>query len=204
MASDTLFEQLKHPNPNLRERAMLQIAENQDENTIPRLMNNLSDEDTVYRRASVKALGVVGIEAVAPLVEKLLHDDNPTTRASCAKALTQIAVNFPDTQFPQKGLEGLKTAIEDPNPVVHIASVMALGEIGSPAFEILAETLKNTENLAVAVATINAFGSMGDSRGLEVLAKLAEDESADPYIIESARSALPRLEQVIKYQQMNT
>ncbi|MEM7726080.1 MAG: HEAT repeat domain-containing protein [Cyanobacteria bacterium P01_A01_bin.45] len=199
MSSDTLFQQLKHPNPNLRERAMLQIAENRDENTIPRLMDNLSDEDTVYRRASVKTLGAVGVDAVSPLVEKLLNDDNATTRASCAKALTQIAVNFPDTPFPEEGLEGLKTAIEDPNPVVHIASVMALGEVGSPAFDILAEALQNTENLAVAVAIVNAFSSMGDSRGLEILARLAEDESADAYISESAKSGLSRLEQVIKY-----
>ncbi|MGD1871739.1 MAG: HEAT repeat domain-containing protein [Mastigocoleus sp.] len=199
MSSDTLFQQLKHPNPNLRERAMLQIAENRDENTIPRLMDNLSDEDTVYRRASVKTLGAVGVDAVSPLVEKLLNDDNATTRASCAKALTQIAVNFPDTPFPEEGLEGLKTAIEDPNPVVHIASVMALGEVGSPAFDILAEALQNTENLAVAVAIVNAFSSMGDSRGLEILTRLAEDESADAYISESAKSGLSRLEQVIKY-----
>ena len=203
MAEDNLFKQLKHPNPNLRERAMLQIAENRDENTIPRLMDNLSDEDTVYRRASVKALGVVGVDAVAPLVDKLLNDDNATTRASCAKALTQIAVNYPDTTFPEQGLEGLKKAIDDPNPVVHIASVMALGEVGSAAFDILAEALQNTENLAVGVAIINALGSMGDTRGLEILAKIAEDESADPYISESAKSALPRLEQVIKYKQVS-
>ena len=38
MTTDSLFEQLKHPNPHLRERAMRELAETRDENTIPRLI----------------------------------------------------------------------------------------------------------------------------------------------------------------------
>ena len=53
---DSLFERLKHPNPNLRERAMVEIAESRDETTIPRLMSLLGEEDVTYRRAAVKTL----------------------------------------------------------------------------------------------------------------------------------------------------
>jgi bilin biosynthesis protein len=45
-------------------------------------------------------------------------------------------------------LQGLKKAIDDPNPVVNIASVMALGQMGSSAFEILVESLNTTDNVA--------------------------------------------------------
>ncbi|MBX9259106.1 HEAT repeat domain-containing protein [Desmonostoc muscorum CCALA 125] len=199
MTTDSLFEQLKHPNPNLRERAMWQLAEVRDENTIPRLMSILDDEDVTYRRAAVKALGAIGVEAVPAVVESLVNSDNPTIRGSCAKALAQIAANHPDVPFPEEGLQGLKTALNDENGVVYIASVMALGEIGSPAFEILTEALKTTDNVAVAVAIVNALGSMGDVRGVEVLTALTNDETVDTYVRESAVSALPRLEQVIKY-----
>ncbi|MDF5710184.1 MAG: HEAT repeat domain-containing protein [Nostoc sp. S4] len=199
MTTDSLFEQLKHPNPNLRERAMWQLAEVRDQNTIPRLMSILDDEDVTYRRAAVKALGAIGVDAVPALVESLLNSDNATIRGSCAKALAQVAANHPDIPFPQEGLQGLKTALDDPNGVVYIASVMALGEIGSPAFEILTEALKTTDNVAVAVAIVNALGSMGDARGVEVLTALTKDETVDSYVQESAVSALPRLEQVIKY-----
>ncbi|MEH2070749.1 MAG: HEAT repeat domain-containing protein [Nostoc sp.] len=199
MTTDSLFEQLKHPNPNLRERAMWQLAEVRDQNTIPRLMSILDDEDVTYRRAAVKALGAVGVDAVPALVESLLNSDNATIRGSCAKALAQVAANHPDIPFPQEGLQGLKTALDDSNGVVYIASVMALGEIGSPAFEILTEALKTTDNVAVAVAIVNALGSMGDQRGVEVLTALTNDETVDSYVRESAVSALPRLEQVIKY-----
>lgn len=201
MTQDALFQQLKHPNPNLRQRAMSQLAEERTQDTIPRLMGILGEEDIVYRRAAVQALGVIGPDAVPPLVESLLNSDNDTIRASCAKALAQVVVNHPEVPLPTEGIQGLKTALNDPNAVVHITSVMTLGEIGSPALDILIETLKTTDNVALAVATVNALGSIGDQRAVEVLATFANDESADSYVRESATSALSRLDQVIKYQE---
>jgi bilin biosynthesis protein len=147
----------------------------------------------------VVALGLIGSDAVPAIVESLLNSDNVTIRGSCAKALAQIAVKHSEESFPTEGLQGLTAAINDPNPVVHIASVMALGEIGAPAFDILVEALKTTDNVAVAVAIVNALGSSGDERSVEVLTALTNDQSVDPYVRESAVSALPRLDQVINY-----
>lgn len=199
MSLDDLFEKLKHPNPNLRGKAMVKIAENRDETTIPRLMSILDQEDVLYRRSAVKTLGVIGAEVVPSVVYLLLNSDNPTVRSSCAKALAQIVVNHPDLPMPEEGIQGLKQALDDPNPVVNIPAVMTLGEIGSPVFDLLVETLNTTENIAVQVAILNALGSMGDSRGIEVLTNLSNDKSADPYLQESATSALSRLEMVMKY-----
>ena len=199
MTIDALFEKLKHPNPNLRSKAMWEIAENQDENTIPRLMNILNQENVVYRRAAVKTLGIIGKEVVEPVVDSLLNSDNPTVRSSCAKVLAQIVVNHPNVPMPDEGIEGLKQALSDPNPVVNIPAVMTLGEIGSPVFDLLAETLVTTDNIVVQISIINALGSMGDARGIEVLSNLSQDKSADPYLQESATSALSRLEMVMKY-----
>ncbi|MGF1541756.1 MAG: HEAT repeat domain-containing protein [Pleurocapsa sp.] len=199
MTIDALFEQLKHPNPNLRRQAMWELTEVRDENTIPRLMAILGEEEVTYRRTAVKALGAIGADVVPLVVESLLNSDNPTIRSSCAKVLAQIAVNYPDVPFPEEGIQGLKQALNDPNPVVNIPAVMTLGEIGSPVFELLVETLNTTDNLAVGVAIINALGSMGDERAIEILTNLSQDESVDPYISESATSALSRLEMVIKY-----
>ena len=199
MTTDSLFDRLKHPNPHLREQAMLEIAESRDENTIPRLMSILDEEDTTYRRAAVKTLGVIGLDSVPLVVEALLHSDNVTVRGSAAKALAQIAVNYPDLPFPEAGLQGLKTAINDPNPVVHIASVMALGQMGSAAYGILVESLKTTDNVAVQVAIVNALASIGDPKCAEVLTTFANDKSVDSYVRESATSALSRLDLVINY-----
>jgi len=183
---------------------MQELAEVRDEQTIPRLMEILDEEDVAYRRAAVKALGVIGEDAVPSLVEVLLESDNATVRASCTKALAQVSFNHPGDPFPEEGIRGLKAAIDDPNPVVHIAGAMALGQIGSPVFELVVEVLETTENLALAVALINALGSMGDSRAKEVLSRLEQDESKDSYIRESATSALSRLDQVIGFRNLGS
>ena len=199
---DPLFERLKHPNPNLRERAMVEIAESRDETTIPRLMSLLGEEDVVYRRAAVKTLGVIGFDTIPPLMESLATSDNIVVKASCGKALAQIAVNYPDRPFPPEVIEGLKRAIDDPNPVVHIVAVMALGAMGNQALDALIEGLETTENISVGVAIINALGSIIDDRAMEVLVAIGNDESKDPYLQESAKSAASRLEQITKFSEV--
>lgn len=196
MTNDALFEQLKHPNPHIREQAMWGLVDHRDDTTIERLMSILDEEDTTYRRAAVKALGAIGLDAVPPLVETLKNSDNATVRSSCAKALAQVALNYPEEPFPEEGLQGLRTAIDDPNPVVNIASIMALGEMGTPAFDLLAEALKTSENIAVQVAVANALVSTRDDRASAILEALAEDESADSYVRETAVSALSRIAMV--------
>ena len=182
MAADSLFEQLKHPNPQMRQRAMTEIVETRDENTIPRLMEALGVEDTVYRRASVKTLGAIGMDSIPAVAEQMLNSENDTVRASCTKAMAQIAVNHPDTEFPAEGIAALRKALEDPYPVVQIASVMSLGEIGMPAVDTLLEVLKTTDNVAIALTITNTLGSIGDPRAVDVLRELITDESVDSYV----------------------
>ena len=200
MTTAALLEQLKHPNPHMRDRAMLEIIENRDETTIPQLISILDSEDVVYRRAAVKLLGLLDLAVVPPLVAAMLENDNVTVRGSAAKALAQVAINYPDEPFPAEGLQGLQTAISDPNPVVHIAAIMALGQIGTPAFEILIDSLKTTDNIAVQVTIINSLADLGDPRCAQVLADYAKDESVDEYVRETATSALSRLELVMNNQ----
>jgi bilin biosynthesis protein len=198
--TEELFQRLKHPNPNLRDQAMWELAENPDETTIPRLISILDEEDTTYRRAAVKALGAIGHETVPPLVDALLNSDNVTVRGSAAKALAQVVINHPDVPLSAEGVQGLKTALNDANPVVNIAVVMALGEIGTPVVEILIEALQTTDNPALAISLVNALSSIGDERGVDVLTQLTQDESTDSYVRESAISALSRLEMTTQFQ----
>jgi bilin biosynthesis protein len=196
MSQDALFEQLKHPNPNIRNRAMIEIADTRDADTIPRLVAVLDDEDVTFRRAAVQALGVIGADAVPAVVESLLSSENVTVRGSCAKALAQVAVNYRDEPFPAVGFEGLKQSLNDPNPVVHIASAMALGEMGSPAFGIVSESLATTDNPALAVSLVNALAAIADEQSMVLLQEVSQDEQTDSYVRETAISAISRIELV--------
>jgi bilin biosynthesis protein len=195
---EDLFQLLRHPNPHLRDQAMWELAEYSDKTIITRLMGILDDEDTTYRRAAVKALGAIGHHSIPFLVEALLTSENVVVRGSAAKALAQVAINYPSDPFPEEGLAGLKSALQDPNPVVHIAAVMAMGEIGAPVVESLIEALETTHNPALAVSITNALASIQDERGVAVLNKLIEDPSTDSYVRETAVSALSRLDLLMK------
>jgi bilin biosynthesis protein len=201
MTTDALFDRLKHPNPNLRDRAMLELVETRDENTIPRLINILDETDITYRRAAVKTLGAIGVDTVPFLIAILASSDNVTVRGSAVKAMAQVIINYPEIPFPIAGIECLKTAMSDENPVVNIAAVMALGVLGSPAFEIMVEALNTTDNIALQVTLVNTLASLGDPRAESILVAAIENTNLDEYVRESATSALPRLEQTINYKQ---
>jgi bilin biosynthesis protein len=192
--SDQFFNQLKHPNPNLREQAMFEIVDRRDETTIPRLMAALDDEDTTYRRAAVKTLGAVGIDTIPVLVEALLTSDNVTVRGSAAKALAQVAINYPEIPFPQLGLDGLRQSLDDANPVVYIASAMALGEIGEPALPILLDVMKTTDNMALQLSIVNALAAVQGDQAAAALEAICSDNAIEGYVKETAISALSRLE----------
>lgn len=194
MTTDTLFEQLKHPNPNLRQRAINGLADAQDDATIiPRLMDNLTSEDMVYRRASVKALGAIGEPAVVALTDTLRTSDNATARASCVKALAQVAVQCEEGAFPELALQALTEGLRDANPVVYLASVMALGQVGVPALDVLIDALKNLDNVAVATSIANTLGSINDPKSVAALQEVVASESIDPYVKELAQSSLDRM-----------
>jgi bilin biosynthesis protein len=194
MSIETFFQQLKHPNPNVRNQAMWEIAEIADAEVIAKLMSILDEDDTNYRRAAVKTLGEIGHATVSPLVEALLNSENVTVRGSAAKALAQVVICHPDQPLSEEGVEGLRSALEDPNPVVNIAAVMAMGEIGEPVLDILIEVLRATDNPALAISLVNAIASIGDTRGMDVLRWIIDNEESDSYVKESAISALSRCE----------
>lgn len=201
MTGDTLFDRLRHPNPNLRDRAMIEIVETRDETTIPRLIEILDDTDTTYRRAAVKTLGAIGVDTVPFLVSVMATSDNVTVRGSAVKAFAQVILNYPEVPFPAAGLACLQASMGDENPVVSIAAVMALGEMGAPAFDLLVAELNTTDNIALQVTLVNTLGSSGDRRAEAILIAARDDEDRDPYVRELATSALSRLDSTISYRE---
>ena len=197
MPIDALLAKLKHPNPNMRSRAMHAIADTRDESTIPELIQYLGEEDTDFRRAVVKTLGLIGADSVPFLVRRLQESTDTTEKASCTKAMAQVAVNHPDEPFPQVGSDALAAALNDDDPVVHITAAMALGAVGAAAKDILLNGLSNASNPAVAISIVNALSSIRDESILDVLQEIATDESIDSYVQETAVSAISRLEMML-------
>lgn len=199
MSLEERYPNLKHKNPNLRARTMDEIAENYTESTISELVSILYSEDVPYRRTAAKTLGVIGLDTVPFVLKELNNSDNALVRASCADILADIVFQHGESEkFPPEVMAGLRQTLEDPNPLVYLTAIGALSTLGKSAFNILQEAL-TIDNIAVQVAVVDALGSLGDERGLELLQSLSQDETVDTYIKDSAVSALSRLEQVIKF-----
>ncbi len=145
-----------------------------------------------------ESLRTIGLNAIPSLVKRATSSNDAAARASAVKALAAIALNFPDRELPTNALKALNSALHDPDRTVQLATVSALSTLGQPAFDILTSAL-NTEDIALCVAVISALGSLGDPRSTEILATIAADQTADPYLRESATSALSRLEQILKF-----
>ena len=200
---DQCFEDLGHPNPYVQTEAFLAMVRHHPEASLPRLLQLLDHQDVVRRRAAVRALGAFGERAMLPLAEKFQTSLDGTVRASCVKAYAQIASNVPGINFPPEAMEALTTALRDNSPVVGIAAVMALGQVGEQALPVLVQVCRGA-NEAQAVAAVNALASIDHADVAICLAQLAAADTTDVYVRESVVSALARVEDLRARQSSST
>jgi len=196
---DQLFEDLGHPNPYVQTEAFLEMVRHHEVASLPRLLLLLDHEDVVKRRAAVRALGVFGERAMLPLAERFDTSSDPIVRASCVKAYAQIASNRQGIVFPAEAMAVLEGALQDTSPVVAIAAVMTLGQVGEQALPVLLR-ISRGDNEAQAVAAVNALAGLDHPDVSSCLAELSSAEGTDTYVRETALSALARVEELHKRQ----
>jgi HEAT repeat protein len=132
------------------------------------LINALKSTDWEARREVVSALGNTGSEnAVDPLIDVLLHDENEQVRETAASWLGRIGAERSVPSFV-KILKNYLAGTEHSTSLV-FTSVTALGEIGSTqgltVLKKLTESLEQsgaTENLSKVEHAIKEIGSASD------------------------------------------
>ena len=194
---DQLFEDLGHPNPYVQTEAFLEMARHHEVASLPRLLLLLDHKDVVRRRAAVRALGAFAERAMLPLAVRFNTSTDPIVRASCVKAYAQIASNRKGIVFPAEAMAVLEDALQDISPVVAIAAVMTLGQVGEQALPLLLR-ISRDDNEAQAVAAVNALAGIDHPNVISCLAELSSAEGSDTYVRETAISALARVEQLHK------
>ena len=89
-------------------------------------------------------------------------------------------------------MDVLQAGLADPSPVVAVASVMALGQVGEQAVSLLLEVSRG-DNPAQAVAAVNALAEINHPSvedGFEALLTL---DNLDDYVRETLASAVLRV-----------
>ena len=168
------------------------MAQHWQEEAMPRLIALLDQPDVSLRRASVRGLGAFGEVAMQPIADCFRSSDDGTVRASCVKAYAQLASNYPGISFSVDAMDVLQAGLADPSPVVAVASVMALGQVGEQAVSLLLEVSRG-DNPAQAIAAVNALAEINHPSvedGFEALLAL---DNLDDYVRETLASAVLRV-----------
>lgn len=195
---DELFDDLtNHPSPRIQEQASWVMVDHYPEQSMPRLIALIENSDPIIYRAAVKALGLFGLDALAPLCLKYRSSENATVRACCIKAFVQVSAKHPDQEFTDEAMQVLEDGLLDNDPVVSQSAVMAIAQVGkqnatrTEALPLLL-TVSRGENTAHAISAIMALGEINNCDAVEALQALIEDVELDPIIREIAKSSLER------------
>ncbi len=81
--SESFAFRLRDPNPEMRERALMELVFAPDVNQLEHMLKNATDKDRDVRRTTMLALGALNVPEVLPgLLEGLLDDDNDVVIAA--------------------------------------------------------------------------------------------------------------------------
>lgn len=196
---DPLFKRLGHINKNMRSKASGELSRLPAEETVPRLLELLSETETSYRRAAVQTLGMIGQPAIPPVVEMLKTTDDITVRASCSKVLAAVSMYFPLQRgdFDVGALDAMEAVLDgvaNCDPVTKISTVGCLtslacdrqvvdDEADEDAMRVVAQSEQGGDDIITAP---------GNTRARSILLRLME-ESDDIALVANISGGLAQI-----------
>lgn len=181
-AIEKLICALESPIETIRESAAFALGRIKNIDTIPKLINLLSDKSIYVRMAAARALSNMGENTIKTLLD-LLKDRNEAVRESASYALGEIK--------DKDAVPYIIDLLTDKNPFVKISVIQALGKIGDKrAIEPLSRLLKH-KDIFVRMAISQALGKIGSEEVIEPLLALISDENV--FVSISGRNAIVEL-----------
>lgn len=180
---NALIEALKDSDREVRETALVALAEIRDPRVFEPLTAALKDASPDIRQQAAFGLGRLrDARAIEPLTAALT-DSSADVREQAAFALGQLRA--------KAAVPGLSTALKDTNADVREQAVFALGQIrDGSAIDAIAPALHDA-NASVREQAAFALGQIRDHRAVEPLISALKDEKSD--VREQAAFALGQL-----------
>lgn len=189
-------------------RALMRFGEGVAPRLIAIADENTSDE--MPRCAAVRALGMLGIREVSPLLLQILKEGSPSMRSSAISALSEMGllndaieahliealhetaapnVWIAATALGQLGCanasEHLVRLIDHPDRLIAGSAIRALGQLRTPSTtDMLIEQLGSNDLLLVE-EVIDALGEIGDERAVPPLIRQLLQVQVNPYAFRS-------------------
>jgi len=187
IALDVLLEAQSNSNPQVRELAVVALAELpvSPAKRVAALVRGMQDVTSRVRRRAARALGDFGMHAL-PAVQALavaLKDPDASVRRDAAGTLGRLG--------PAAGpaSAGLVALLSDPDTRTRVVIATSLKRIGRPALPALIEGLRNADpDLRARCATLLGRIAPEDDTVLEALRVASSDRDTD--VRERATAAL--------------
>ena len=156
-----LFDDLYHPNPNINRKAYFKMFKYWPEESLSRLLRNLSHHDITIRRISVKALGIFGEMVFNPIEELLKSCSDTVIQVSCLKTLVQVIINNESVIFPSGIMEAIALALESENPELTLTIIPLLRQLGKQGLPLLIKA-STDQDILKASAAVTALSEIND------------------------------------------
>ncbi len=189
LSFDELYEDFLHPNPNISNKAAIQMSEIYPDESISRFLMNLGEEDVVSRRKSIRAIGLLGQPGLLKVAELFHATENITIRVSCLKAFVQFSVNMNGELFPAQAMKTIEMALMDESPEIILVVVPLLRQLGEQGLPHLIR-ISQGKNILRVMAAVTALGEIDDPYARNLLEELLKDEATDPLVRESVKDSL--------------
>ena len=136
----------RYPLARIMEAA--EVAGQRDAESVPRLIEWMSDPDPAIRYWAATGCAVRGAKAAAAAeaLRKLLKDDSPPARIAAAEALCLLGK-------ADEGLPALVDALSGPGDLRAINTLEALGDVAKPMADAIAAKVKKAKGYSARAAT---------------------------------------------------
>jgi HEAT repeat protein len=194
--ADPLFERVQEDYQNedweMRLAAIEKLKGMKDEKTVDFLIKVAGDKREAWE-VNIKAiefLGEIKNTKAVPVLLSILNSRSLKYRCPAIRSYTATALgNF---KGDNDILKALIKGIQYNEPLVRIASIQALGNIGNKdAVPYLLPLLKN-ESISIRLASVSAIERIGDSQTIPYIQAVAEKDS-DPDVRNAAKFTLGNL-----------
>lgn len=152
--------------PQLREQA-LDALKRSGKESIPALVEKLSDPDAEARRAVLAALGSIGDPSAVPALLAALQNEEGDLPAVAAGALGKIG--------DRAAFDALCAQLDHPSALVRQSVIGAINSLGHPGHTAKMVELAQHGSPPAREAAIRSLGYFGDARGLEVALQASQD-----------------------------
>ncbi|MGZ4807954.1 MAG: HEAT repeat domain-containing protein [Thermoanaerobaculia bacterium] len=195
MTTDSILEQARSSDPDVRQRAAALVAQTTEHHDLPLMFELLGDKDWRVRKTIVE--GFVrdsGAAVIAGLLDALADAENAGKRNSATEALMRIG--------EKASVPIIERLRSDRDIDVRLSLVNLLGDLRSPeAFALMLGMLDNEQDVNVASSVVSSIGKYREPASvprLLALLRVRTDPWLKFHVIEALgeigdRSALPAI-----------